>query len=83
MATASAAKFGQDSVWSMVTSGISSGEPARYGDWGRLTRADGRILSVSLTRLPLGATLAVFEDLTDIERFDAAMHDGNGATAAA
>ncbi len=73
IAAVSASRIGRDSVWSMVSSGVTSGEPSRYGEWGRVTRADGRILSVSLTRLPLGATLVVFEDLTDIERFNAAL----------
>jgi PAS domain-containing protein len=76
VAALSATKIGRDSVWSMVSSGVTSGEPQRFGQWGRVTRADGRILSVALTRLPLGATLVVFEDLTDVERFNAAMRDG-------
>ena len=79
IAAISAARVGRDSVWSMVSAGVTSGEPSRFGEWGRVTRADGRILSVSLTRLPLGATLVVFEDLTDIERFNAAMHEGAAA----
>jgi len=71
----SASRIGRDSVWSMVSTGVTSGEPSRYGEWGRVTRADGRVLSVSLTRLPLGATLVIFEDLTDIERFNAALRE--------
>ncbi len=74
IASACTAKIGRDGVWNMVAAGVTSSEPSRYGEWGRLTRADGRVLSVSLTRLPLGATLVVFEDLTDLERFVAATH---------
>ncbi|MEI9995573.1 MAG: PAS-domain containing protein [Rhizomicrobium sp.] len=66
-------RFGRDGIWSAVQSGVVSNEPARYGDWGRLARADGRILSLSLTRLPLGSTLVSFEDRTDLERFEAAI----------
>jgi len=80
IAATSSSRIGRDSVWSMVSSGVTSGEPSRYGEWGRVTRADGRILSVSLTQLPLGATLVVFEDLTEIERFNAALR--NDAVAA-
>ncbi|MEI9991956.1 MAG: PAS-domain containing protein [Rhizomicrobium sp.] len=79
IAATSAARIGRDSIWSMVSAGVTGGEPSRYGEWGRVTRADGRILSVSLTRLPLGATLVVFEDLTDIERFDAALRENPAA----
>jgi PAS domain-containing protein len=64
-----AERIGRDSIWSMVAAGLASADPAHYGDWGRITRADGRILSLSLTRLPLGATLVTFEDKTDLERF--------------
>jgi len=66
-----AGKFGRDGVWSLIGSGVTSVEPSRYGEWGRVTRADGRVLSLSLTRLPLGATLVLFEDMTDLERFSA------------
>ncbi|MEI9887777.1 MAG: PAS-domain containing protein [Rhizomicrobium sp.] len=73
------ARIGVDGIWSMVSSGITSGEPARYGDWGRVTRADGRVLSLSLTQLPLGAMLACFEDTTEIERFKADIGDASAA----
>jgi PAS domain-containing protein len=75
LAALSASRIGHENVWGMVSAGVTSGEPSRYGKGGRVTRADGRILSVSLTRLPLGATLVVFEDLTDIERFDAVLRE--------
>ncbi|HEY0300081.1 MAG TPA: PAS domain-containing protein [Rhizomicrobium sp.] len=79
IAALSTARIGVDGIWSMVSSGITSGEPARYGNWGRVTRADGRVLSLSLTQLPLGAMLAGFEDITDIERFTAALGESSAA----
>jgi hypothetical protein len=32
-------------------------------------RADGRTISLALSRLPNGATVVTFSDLTDLERF--------------
>jgi len=64
-----AACTGRDGIWSMVSAGVNSTEPARYGEWGDLVRADGRGLSLSLTRLPEGATLVAFADVTDLQRF--------------
>jgi PAS domain-containing protein len=73
------ARTGVDGIWSIVSSGITAGEPARYCDWGRMTRADGRLLELSLKRLPLGSILASFEDVTDIERFDIASREVSAA----
>lgn len=74
-----AQRIGPDQVWSSISAGITSGEPARHGDWGRVTRADGRTVSLALTRLPLGATLVMFEDFTDVERFDAVFREDAAA----
>jgi hypothetical protein len=46
-------------------------EPQRCSDWSHTPRADGRIVSVSMSRLPNGATAATFTDVTDLERFQA------------
>jgi len=64
------ARTGHDGIWNIVAEGANSAEPARYSEWGKVTRSDGRILSISLSRLPLGATLVVFADLTDFKRFE-------------
>ena len=64
-----AARTGRDGIWSMVSAGVNSSEPARYGEWGHLARADGRSLSLALTRLPEGATVVSFTDVTDLQRF--------------
>ncbi|HWY63436.1 MAG TPA: PAS-domain containing protein [Rhizomicrobium sp.] len=65
------ARIGRDDVWSIVAAGVSSMEPERRGKWGKAERADGRILSLSISRLPNGATIVTFIDLTDLERFEA------------
>ncbi len=62
-------RIGHDGIWSMVAAGIASNEPQRCNEWGKTTRADGRVMSLSMTRLPNGATMAMFHDLTDIVRF--------------
>ncbi|HEY0283200.1 MAG TPA: PAS-domain containing protein, partial [Rhizomicrobium sp.] len=64
---------GHDGIWNIVLEGVESAEPARYSEWGTVTRSDGRVLSLTLSRIPLGATLAVFADLTDIKRFESAL----------
>jgi hypothetical protein len=47
-----------------------SAEPERCNDWGKAVRADGRIISLSMSRLPNGATIATFCDLGDLQKFE-------------
>jgi len=63
-------KSGHDGIWDIVSAAIASEDPESYGDWGYLTRADGRELHLTPTRLPNGATLVTFRDLTDLMRFE-------------
>ncbi|HEV2560590.1 MAG TPA: PAS-domain containing protein [Rhizomicrobium sp.] len=81
LANLSAAHVGQDSIWSIVAAGVASSEPERCGEWGKATRADGRIISLAMSRLPNGATVVTFTDMTDIERFEA-QSKGGGIVAA-
>lgn len=62
-------RIGHDGVWNIVASGISAAAPERLGEWGKAKRADGRVISLSLSRLPNGATMASFTDVTDLEKF--------------
>lgn len=62
-------RLGHDGIWSIVSAGITSAEPERCNDWGKAVRADGRVISLSMSRLPNGATIATFCDLSDLERF--------------
>lgn len=62
-------RLGHDGIWGIVSAGITSAEPERCNDWGKAVRADGRVISLSMSRLPNGATIATFCDLTDLERF--------------
>jgi hypothetical protein len=62
-------RIGQDGIWSIVAAGVSAPAPERLAEWGKAKRADGRVISLALSRLPNGATMASFADLTDLEKF--------------
>jgi PAS domain-containing protein len=62
-------RVGRDGIWGIVSAGVVSAEPERCNDWGKATRADGRVISLSMSRLPNGATIATFSDLTDLQKF--------------
>ena len=65
-------RIGHDNIWNLVASGVSAASPERFGEWGKAKRADGRVISLALSRLPNGATMASFADLTDMEKFQQA-----------
>ena len=71
-----AARIGRDGIWGIVSCGIISAAAEGFGEWGRARRADGRIFSLSLSRLPNGATVVNFADITDLQRFSAAQESG-------
>jgi len=72
-------RIGHDEIWSIVAAGVTSNEPERCADWGRTPRADGRSISLAMSRLPNGATVVTFTDLTDIDRFHAAQLEASHA----
>jgi PAS domain S-box-containing protein len=76
LANLSVSHVGRDSIWNIVAAGITSGEPERCGEWGKATRADGRIISLAMSRLPNGATVVTFSDLTDIAQFESHSQEG-------
>lgn len=63
------ARIGRDGIWGIVSCGVNSATPESFGEWGKAVRADGRTISLALSRLPNGATVVTFSDLTDLERF--------------
>ena len=65
------ARIGYDGIWEIVSSAVAATNPERYGEWGSITRTDGKVIGLSPHRLPNGATLITFRDLTDIVRFKA------------
>jgi PAS domain-containing protein len=62
-------RIGHDGIWGIVSCGVNSATPERFGEWSKTKRADGRTLSLSLSRLPNGSTVVAFTDITDLEEF--------------
>jgi len=71
IANLTTARIGRDGIWSIVSRGVSSAIPESLGEWSKSRRADGKLISLALARLPNGATVVTFSDLTDFERFTA------------
>ena len=74
-------RIGHDGIWSIVSCGVNSATPERFGEWSKTKRADGRTLSLSLSRLPNGSTVVAFTDITDLEEFAALAEDAAQAVA--
>lgn len=74
-------RIGRDGIWGIVSCGINSATPERFAEWGKGRRADGKLLSLALTRLPNGATVVTFTDLTDVEQFSTQQAGYNYAAA--
>ncbi len=71
IATLCATRIGRDGIWGIVSCGVNSAHPENLGEWSKARRADGMLMSLALSRLPNGATVVTFTDLTDLERFTA------------
>ena len=82
IAATCADKFGQQAVWEKLIASIVAGSERRR-DWGEIERNDHTVLSVALSPLPDGATLATFADITDRSRIENALRDRNDALEAA
>jgi PAS domain-containing protein len=77
-----ASRTGRDGIWSMIAAGVNAPNPERFGEWGQILRADGRSLTLSLVRLPDGATLVSFTDMTDVQRFQNVLAESSVIAAA-
>jgi PAS domain-containing protein len=74
-------RIGRDGIWSIISCGVNSAMPESFGEWGKAKRADGRVISLALSRLPNGSTVVTFTDLTDVERFGS-LENGRPSAAA-
>ncbi|MGD0144669.1 MAG: PAS-domain containing protein [Rhizomicrobium sp.] len=74
-------RIGSDESWSIVIAGVNAAQPEKYNAWSTVTRADGKIVTLSLTRLPDGATMVTFSDVTDYLRFESMLRDGTRTAA--
>jgi signal transduction histidine kinase len=75
-------KFGDGAMWDRLIQQIVSGA-AQQRDMGDVERSDRTILSLALSPLPDGATLATFADVTDRFRIESALRDRGDALEAA
>lgn len=66
-----AARLGPDETWDVIAASVSEIAADPDVKWRKVRRVDGRIIALSLSRLPNGATFAAFADVTDLERFTA------------
>lgn len=69
IARSCATRLGPDETWEVVAASVSQITTDPGVKWRKVQRADGRIVALSLSRLPNGATIATFTDVTDLERF--------------
>jgi len=74
-------RIGRDGIWGIVSCGVNSATPENFGEWAKARRADGRIISLCLSRLPNGATIVTFTDLTDLEQFNTLKPGASNAAA--
>jgi PAS domain-containing protein len=79
IAEACAARFGGQPTWKIVTSYVTSLAPEFLPRPIDIERSDGRTLSLCLTRLPDGSTLATGADITDQVRLAAALRDDSNS----
>ena len=70
LAQASERRFGHDNSWNVIASAVTSANPESYSKWANSARRDGKALSLTLTRLPDGATLVSFSDKPRFGRLD-------------
>jgi signal transduction histidine kinase len=77
-----ARRFGDAEPWDRLILAIVSGASQKR-ELGEVERADRTILSLGLSPLPDGATLAAFADVTDRFRIETALRDRNDALEAA
>jgi len=68
-----------EAIWKELKRGIVDLNPTRADTSGRITRADGRLLDYTLTRLPDGQTMMTFLDVTESANFSRVLKERNDA----
>lgn len=63
LAEACRSRFESGNIWEIVLASINASAPEDYNEWASATRPDGSVISLSLTRLPDGATIASFSEI--------------------
>lgn len=67
------------SIWAELKQNIIDLNPARTDRSGRITRADGRMIDYSATRLPDGQTMMTFVDVTESANYQKVLKERNDA----
>jgi len=71
------------SIWRDLKRGIIDLNPTRSDTTGRISRADGRLLEYTITRLPDGQTMMTFLDVTESANYSRVLKERNEALIAA
>ncbi len=69
------ARFGNLPIWDVISSSVTAASPKEFDGSIDVERADGRIISLSLVRLPDGAVLVTFTDVTDYMRLESVLRE--------
>lgn len=67
------------SIWVDLKQSIVDLNPARTDRTGRITRADGRMIDYTVTRLPDGQTMMTFDDVTESASYQRVLKERNDA----
>lgn len=67
------------SIWVDLKQSIIDLNPARTDRTGRITRADGRMIDYTVTRLPDGQTMMTFDDVTESASYQRVLKERNDA----
>jgi PAS domain-containing protein len=70
-----AARFPGDQPWEVISSAINSTIPENGNFLHEIERFDGRVLALSIARLPDRGTLVSFVDVTDQTRLETALRE--------
>ena len=68
-------RFGEQAIWEIISSSVTAASPKDLDGSIGVKRRDGRIVSLSLSRLPDGAVLVTFTDITDQMRLESALRE--------
>jgi PAS domain-containing protein len=69
------ARMGPGEIWQVISGSISAMVPATTFAIHEIRRENGHLISLALSRLPDGMTMAVFSDFSDLNRFEAMLEE--------
>jgi hypothetical protein len=69
------ARFGEGAIWEIISSAVTAASPKAMDGSIGIKRRDGRVISLLLARLPDGAVLVTFTDITDHMRLESVLRE--------